>query len=743
MMTARAVPAATAALLLLAQLAAAQVHEGKTIVAAKLVADSSRVQPGRAFTAGVHFTVEPGWHVYWINPGDTALPIRVAWKTPEGAKASPLRWPAPRNFREGGTITVFGYDRETLLLSTITPPKSLDGNTFTLDAKAEWLVCEKVCLPGEASLTLTLPVGDAAPSADVEAIRRFAAQIPRDGKTAGVTISNATAAKLDAERWRVSLSIDGARGGITAFFPHKIDGFAIEHGTIAVKGNEVAFTALPDDEKVVPRRVSGVVMTGAGSFDVAASVSSGSAAPTPAELPAPPSAEPAAAPAPPPPVAATGGHEWLDQEFKTAAPSADISLATLLAFAFLGGLILNVMPCVLPVISLKILGFVHQAGHEVRRTRMLGLLFAAGVIVSFWILVALVVALRAAGEQIGWGFQFQSPFFVVFMSVVVLIFAMNLFGAFEITGPALSGGAASGQGPTGAFIHGMLATVLATPCTAPFLGTAIGFAFTQSLPILFLAFTAAAVGLAIPYVLLSWHPAWLRWLPRPGAWMIRFKQAMGFVLLGTLVWLLSVLGAQLGPEGIVWTLVFLTAVAFATWMVGEVPHGASRVRRVAVTTAAMLVAATAYLWALETELRWRDPIAETSSSMETSEGIQWQPFSLDDLRQRVERGETVFIDFTADWCWSCKINERVVLQTTAVETRMRELNVTAVKADWTHRNPEITRLLGKFRRVGVPYYAVFPAGKLTEPIGLSEVITPATVIAAIERAGPSLVKSKP
>ena len=745
MTPARAVTAATtAALLLLARGAAAQVHEGKTIVEAKLVADSSRVQPGRAFTAGVHFTVEPGWHVYWINPGDTALPIRVAWNTPEGAKASPLRWPAPRNFREGGTITVFGYDRETLLLSTITPPKSLGGDTFTFDAKAEWLVCEKVCLPGEASLTLTLPVGDPAPSDNAEAVRRFAAQVPGDGKEAGISITSARAEKLNAERWRVSLAIDGAHGRIEAFFPHKIDGFAIEHGTIAVKGNDVAFTALPDDEKVVPRRVSGVVMTAAGSFDVAAAVSSGSAAPITPEVPAtPPPAEPAVVPAPPPPVAATGGHAWLDQEFKTEAPSSDISLATLLAFAFLGGLILNVMPCVLPVISLKILGFVHQAGHEVRRTRMLGLLFAAGVIVSFWILVALVVALRAGGEQIGWGFQFQSPFFVVFMSVVVLIFAMNLFGTLEISGPALSGGAAAGQGPMGAFVHGMLATVLATPCTAPFLGTAIGFAFTQSLPILFLAFTAAAVGLAVPYVLLSWQPAWLRWLPRPGAWMIRFKQAMGFVLLGTLVWLLSVLGAQLGPEGIVWTLVFLTVVAFATWMVGQVPHGASRMRRVAVTTAAVLLAAAGYVWALETELRWRDPVPEAGGSMQTSEGIQWQPFSLDDLRQRVERGETVFIDFTADWCWSCKINERAVLQTTKVEKRMRELNVTAMKADWTHRNPEITRLLGKFRRVGVPYYAVFPAGKLTEPIGLSEVITPATVIEAIERAGPSLVKSKP
>ena len=744
MMSARAVTAAaTAALLLLPQIAAAQVHEGKTIVEAKLVADSSRVQSGRAFSAGIHFTVEPGWHVYWINPGDTALPIRVAWDTPSGTTASPLRWPSPRNYRESGTITVFGYDRETLLLSTITPPKSIPGDTFTLNAKAEWLVCEKVCLPGEANLTLTLPVGEVAPSEDVDLIRRFAAQVPGDGRKAGISAARATAVRLNAERWRVSLSIVGARGGLEAFFPHKVDGFAIEHGTITTKGNDVGFTALADDEKAIPRRVSGVVVTGAGNFDVAATVSSGTPLPaTTGVSPAPPTAEPASAAASAAPAAPAGGEEWLDQEFNTLAPSSDIPLATLLAFAFLGGLILNVMPCVLPVISLKILGFLHQAGHDAQRTRMLGLLFAAGVVVSFWILVGVVIALRAGGEQIGWGFQFQSPFFIVAMSAVVLVFAMNLFGAFEISGPALTG-AAAGQGAAGAFVHGMLATVLATPCTAPFLGTAIGFAFTQPLPILFLAFTAAAVGLAMPYVLLSWHPVWLRWLPRPGAWMIRFKQAMGFVLVATVVWLLSVLGAQLGPEGIVWTLAFLTVVAFATWMVGQIPHGATRVRRAVVTAAAVVLAVAGYVWALEMELRWRHPVPEVGSAMQTGEGIQWQAFSLADVRQRVERGETVFIDFTADWCWSCKVNERVVLSRPEVEARMRELNVTAVKADWTQRNPEITRLLGKFRRVGVPYYAVFPAGKLSEPIGLSEVITPGIVIEALERAGASRVKAKP
>lgn len=734
-----------AALILLhASFASAQVHEGRTIVKARLIADTVRVQPGAAFTAAVHLTIAPGWHVYWENPGDTALPIQVTWEVPAEATVSPLRWPEPRKYQEQGGVTVFGYESETLLLSTIAPSPVQAGQSFTLKAKADWLVCEKVCLPGEAALSLTLEAGDPAPSDDAATIRRFAAMVPVDGAVAGIRIGRAVARKHN-DRWLLALNVDVPRGRLNAFFPRRIDGFAIEHGTIAVKGNAVEFAALPDEPNLQPGRLSGVAVTDRGSFDVSAAVS----------VEVPPSAAASEPPqvnsAPPADARATGSSsgsvevavpdpragDWLDRDFTTTVASRQLPLLTLLAFAALGGLLLNVMPCVLPIISLKILGFVHQAGHHARHTRVLGLMFAGGVVVSFWILVGAVAAIRATGEQIGWGFQFQSPGFVLAMTVVVLGFAMNLFGAFEISGPALSG--TGGQGPAGAFFHGTLATVLATPCTAPFLGTAIGFAFTQPLSVLFLAFTAAAFGLALPYVLLSWNPQWLRWLPRPGAWMIRFKQAMGFVLLATLVWLLSILGAQLGPEGVVWTLAFLTIVTFAVWMVGVVPERAGRARRLASMATALALVAAGYVWTLEIELRWRAPVGDAATAAEAGGDLGWEPFSLADLRARVERGETVFIDFTAGWCWSCKVNERAVLSTSEVQTRLRELNVTPVKADWTTRNPEITRLLAKFGRAGVPFYAVFPAGRLTEPIGLSEVITSASVIDALERAGPSRV----
>jgi thiol:disulfide interchange protein/DsbC/DsbD-like thiol-disulfide interchange protein len=700
-----------ALLLLHAPMALGQVHEGQTIVTARLVADTVRVQPGRPFTAGVHLTIAPGWHVYWENPGDTALPIQVEWS---GAKTSRLRWPEPERYQEKGGVTVFGYERETVLLTTVTP-----SGPLTLQAKADWLVCEQICIPGEAALELSLPVGEPEPSNEAPLIRRFAAKVP----TRGVVRIVEARARQEKDRWFFSADVDAKGWRILRFFPRTIEGFAIEHGGIRVKGNTIEFSALPDEPGLTARRISGIVVTNRGSFDVSAEVSERSASVVPPVSFSPPRGEKVAL------SLSKGrmrGDDWLARDFNTGT-STKLPLAKLLLFAALGGLLLNIMPCVLPVISLKILSFVHQAGHDPRRTRMLGLMFGGGVLVSFWILVGAVAVIRATAEQIGWGFQFQSPVFVLAMSVVVLVFAMNLFGVFEISGPVLSGSAAGGQS---AFAHGVLATILATPCTAPFLGTAIGFAFTQSLPVLFLAFTAVGVGLALPYVLLSWHPAWLRWLPKPGAWMIRFKQAMGFVLLATVVWLLSVLAAQLGPEGVVWSLVFLTIVAFAVWMIAQSRRAVWRVAAVAIVVGG-------YFWTLESELRWREPVDASSTA-----GIRWEKFSLADLRARVERGETVFVDFTADWCWSCKVNERTVLATSVVEERIRELNVTSVKADWTKRNPEITRLLAKFGRVGVPFYVVFPAGRLNEPIPLSEVITPSSVIDALNRAGASRTNTK-
>ena len=673
-------------------------------VRARLIADTTRVKPGVAFTAAVQLTIAPGWHVYWENPGDTALPVTVDWKLPAGAKVSPLRWPEPERYAEKDGAVVFGYEREALLLASVIP-----SGAIRLGAKVEWLVCEKVCIPGDATLRLELPAGEPALSADAATIQKYAAKVPLPGAPSGVRMTEVQATK-EGERWRLRIEVDPSGRRVLGFFPRSMEAFAIEHRSIVVKGNTIEFSALPDEPELQPHAVSGVVVTDRGSFDVAGEVGTKLAAAAPARQ---------------------ASDDWLAQRFTGSGTARPISLPMLIFFSALGGLLLNVMPCVLPVISLKVLSFVQQAGHDPRRTRFLGVIFGAGVIFSFWILAAVVAAFRSSAQQIGWGFQFQSPVFVVVMSAVVVAFAMSLFGVFELSAPVVSGSMAAGHGASGAFMQGMLATILATPCTAPFLGTAIGFAFTQPVPILFVAFTSAGAGLALPYVLLSWNPAWLRWLPRPGAWMNAFKQAMGFLLLGTVVWLLSVIGAQLGPEGVVWTIAFLIVFAFAVWVVGRVPYGAPAAKRWTWRIVALVVIACAYFFAFEHELRWRQPITAAES------GTRWEPFSLDGLRMRVERGETVLVDFTADWCWNCKVNERTVLSSSAVEKTIRDLNVTPMKADWTKRNPEITRLLAKFGRAGVPFYVVFPGHQLTSPIALSEIITPDSVVDALERAGPS------
>lgn len=735
-------------LVALAPVASAQMHQGRRIVTPRLVADVAVVQPGRAFTVGLYFQIEPGWHIYWENSGDAGLPIRVAWTLPEGFRVSPLRWPTPRRYTESGGMTAFGYQDEAMVLATVTPPASLSGGSVVLEVAAQWLVCKEVCLPGAAKLQLTLPIGQVEPSSEAELIARFERAVPQPMSQSSIRVLKVEWMPQDARRGTLRLELAG-RAAIQEFFPRRVKGATIQHGGMKISGRSILIPMELDARETIGDVVSGVVVTERGAYELRAalgpafapvaseSVRSAKPAPTESEV-----REERGAPEAMPDGSAVGETNWLSLPFRVRGQEGrSHSLAMILLLALVGGIILNVTPCVLPVLSIKILGFVHQAGEDRRRVRMMGVSFAAGVLISLWALALVVIALRATGEQIGWGFQFQSPTFVVAISTVVFVFALNLLGVFEFRSPSMRSRWLEKPGLVGAFFNGILATTLATPCTVPFLGTAVGFAFAQPGRIIWLVFTAIAVGLALPYVVLSWHPQWLRFVPRPGVWMVRFKQAMGFLLLGALLWLLDVLGNQLGMEAVIWTGVFLLFVAIAAWLIGQLePHISPR-RRWGTWGIAVVLVLGGYLWAFEKELRWREARAlasEMSATMSADE-IKWQPFSLADIERRVQRGETVFIDFTADWCWNCKVNERTVLQSEAVRRKMRELRVTAIRADWTNRNPEITQMLNKFGRSGVPFYVIFPAGRLTEPITLPELLTPGLVIRALEEAGPSRV----
>ena len=422
-----------------------------------------------------------------------------------------------------------------------------------------------------------------------------------------------------------------------------------------------------------------------------------------------------------------------------AAPaSAPVSLWTMLLFAFVGGLILNLMPCVLPVIALKILGFVSQASESPARIRKLGLIYAGGVLVSFLALAALVIAVQTTGHRASWGMQFSNPPFLVALTALVTLVALNLFGVFEVT---LGGGAmdaagrlVSKHGAAGAFFNGVLATVLATPCTAPFLAPALGFAFAQPPGVVVLFFATIAAGLALPYVVLTWQPAWLKFLPKPGAWMEKFKIIMGFPMLATAVWLYDVASAFYS-ERTWWLGIFLIVLALAAWVFGEfIQRGHTRKTLALAITLLLLLGG--YGYALEGQLHWRTVLTEMPAEpLKTgTEGIDWQPWSATAVAAARAQGRPVLVDFTARWCLTCRANKALALEIPAVQAKLRELNAVALLGDYTHFPENIGAELARFGRAGVPLVLVYPADAAKPPQVLPAVLTPGIVLEALDKA---------
>jgi thiol:disulfide interchange protein DsbD len=420
----------------------------------------------------------------------------------------------------------------------------------------------------------------------------------------------------------------------------------------------------------------------------------------------------------------------------TATPAAARSLWGILAFAFVGGFILNLMPCVLPVISLKIFGFMRQAGDS--RTSILkhGLAFIAGIFIWFLGLAVVIVALKNAGSEVTWAFQFQNPWFNFTIGAVVFVFALNLFGVFEIVlpGRAASGiaEAAGHGGLTGSFVQGILATLLATPCTAPFLGTALGFAFSQTPAVIFAVFAAIAAGMGFPYLVLSAQPGWMKFLPKPGAWMERLKQFMGFPLMATLLWLLYVIGQQRGTEAVIWAAATYLCLGLAAWLYGAFLGPLSSPRARAAAGAGILASLVLGGGVFAGGLFARAAAAEPSTAKTAaSDGIPWVPFSDSALAEQLAAGRPVFLDFTADWCITCKFNERTAINTRAVREAFEQLGIVPMKADWTNSNPEITRKLAQFDRVGVPFYLFYAPGRPDDPVILPELLTEQIVLRSI------------
>lgn len=440
------------------------------------------------------------------------------------------------------------------------------------------------------------------------------------------------------------------------------------------------------------------------------------------------------------------GTSVLDQNFKIEGQEEPHDIWFYLGYALVGGFILNFMPCVLPVIAIKIMSFIEQADEAPARVRLLGLTFSSGIILSFLALAAVVLAIRAAGQSVGWGFQFQSPAFVIVMCVIILLLSLSLFGLFYVSFSAGQEGLdklAQKEGYVGTFFKGVLATTLSTPCTAPFLGAALGFAFAQPDWVVLGIFFASGLGMSLPYLVFTAFPKLMKFFPKPGMWMEKFKESMGFVLMATVVWLMGVLGNQVGPDGVTWTGFFLVAIAFAAWIVSRFTDLTSDAKRKAkVWTVASLVGLGAFYFCIVKQPSVSNGLfggaRQIAQQEEQGEGkIKWQPFTVDALNKTLAANNTVLLDFTASWCLTCKANESLILNSDNVKKKLEDLKVVTMKADWTNQDADITKLLNKFGRSGVPLYVVFPAGKPTEPIVLPEVITESLVIEKLDQAGPS------
>ena len=683
-------------LLVVASYAArAQTYQGRELVQAKLLADVSAIVPGKPFTAGLLLHMVPNWHTYWKFPGDAGIPTEITWKLPDGWKVGEIQWPIPLKLNEPGEIQIYGYHDEVLLLQEITPPASLKDSNVQLAAEASWLVCEKICIPGSANLKLDLPVAAQAGSANEEIFSRYRRSLPQNWPDPKVARSSW---QRQGNELRLTVeSVALANYPAADFYPLPEASVVVSHPKTerGADGKIVFRVPIETADKNVSA-LNGIVVFGQNDNGTERNAWS------------------LAAPA-----------------MATAAQPLPESFWKYLLFGFIGGFILNLMPCVLPVISLKIFGFIQHAGQDRRRILRSGLAFVAGIFAWFVGLALLLIGLKSAGREITWAFQFTDPYFVLGMSAVVLVFALNLFGVFEISLPQFANRGVLGwtarEGDAGSFFQGVFATILATPCTAPFLGTALGFAFTQSGWTILLMFLAIAAGMAFPYFLLSAQPAWLRLLPKPGPWMVHVKQLMGFLLLATLLFLLAVLGAERGVEAIVWSSCFLLALSVACWMKGAfmVPTASPISRAVVLVLVLVLVLGSGYFF-----IGQKFAQAKLTSS-ETAVHGDWQPFTPQLLESEVKQGHAVFVDFTAAWCLTCKFNEANVLEAQAVREAFQRHGVTKIKGDWTNADPAITKILKQFGRPGVPMYVLYP-GNHAEPILFPELLTQSYVLEKLE-----------
>jgi thiol:disulfide interchange protein DsbD len=677
-------------------------------VKARLVSETGAIGPGQSIWVALELNIREGWHTYWRNPGDSGQATSLAWSLPPGFSAGPIIWTIPHRF-ELPPLVNYGYAKHAIHLVQITAPKDLKpGTTVALDAKAGWLVCSDVCIPEDANLQLKLPAYASAAAADPKDAALFAAaraDLPNpEPAPTSARIRNGELVITLGKMWGATLSQIKS----LAFFPYDEGG--IEYGapqTVTRSSDTVELAVKAGGQPPQAGTVRGVLL--------ATEQSGNDTLVVPMEIAATFTAAAA-------PEAASSG---IPASSRIAAHTP--ALPSLVLLAVLGGLILNLMPCVFPVLSIKAIGLVEQSKKHPAAVRAKGLVFAAGVVSSMLCLAVVLLALRAGGEQIGWGFQLQSPLFVTLMVYLLLAVGLNLSGVFEVGGglAGVGDGLTQGDSYRASFFTGVLTTLVATPCTAPFMAAAVGAALTQSPVVALVIFAGVGVGLSLPYLLLSFAPWTRRALPKPGAWMDTLKQIFAFPMYASAAWLLWVLAQQTSSVGLGAALAGAILIALAGWAYQKSKFSGRGGRVTAIVTASAAVLLAVFL-----PFRYADvAVASTGSTAAAAHDADaWQPYDASRAAEINAAGRPLLINFTASWCLTCLVNERNAFADSAVQEVFRNKGVTLMKGDWTNRDPAITQALATFGRAGVPLYVAYNTKPgSSEPVVLPQLLT-ATIV---------------
>ncbi len=738
------------------------VDDGDPRVETRLLLDAEQVSAGDTVRVGVLYTLDPEWHVYWRNSGDAGLATDTEFSADQ-AEIGELQWPAPDVFvDQAGEVYTFGYGEEVLFFTEATVAEDASGE-LKVEAEVDYLACKVDCIPGQSSLARSVPIAEATEPVEASLVELFDAaeeSVPRTAEQLGVEVETVVSQEpiRPGDEFRAAISLDfcGDQSDCEPYelsYEHRKYAF-IPDATFGAKLEVIGLQEHPEREhaQVIQltgragaqspkdnERLSGVVHLEAPDGASVALLIDG---------PFPRGEEGAeVAQINSPLIADLEGDidGELDAGEAAAATTADgknapaspdnepIVLWKALLLAFLGGMILNLMPCVFPVLAIKVSSFTRLVHESKASILSHGAAYTAGIVGSMLALALAVLGLRAAGTKVGWGFQFQEPVFIAGLCAILVLFALNLFGVFQVSVSPneLTDKTREADGLRRSFGEGVLAVILATPCSAPFLGTAVGFALAGSAATILGIFAMLGLGLAAPFVVLTLSPGWAKILPKPGAWMDVLKEVLGFALLGTVIWLFWILGQMAGSQATVQLLIFLTSLALVAWFFGKIQYRYDGATKWGMTLLAGAIAAAVGVYTLDFD-RVSNTNAPAASAAADGE-IEWREWTEDAVQEELAAGRTVFVDFTADWCITCKANERTIIDTEQVKDAIAANDIVTFKADWTNPDERIRQKLADHGKGGVPMYLVYYPDRPNDPDLLPEVLTKDLLVEAFER----------